>query len=278
MRRSPTVPLVLALGLALAVVPARADDGAAPPAAPAADAESEFKALQDSFRKAQTAWMAEQRAAAEAAQKAAEEAKARGETPKPMPAMSMVSPVAGEFLPKFADFAARRPDAPQAVDALVFVVSNGAAAADPAPAKAALATLLARHVDDPRIQGLVLGLDRFPALVADPKAAREDVLARSKNADVKAAALYGPVMQTFGLSSKATDEEKKAGRAVLERLAKEYPDTRWGRRAAGTLNEMDHLQVGQVAPDFEGKGPDGKTIRLSDFRGKAVLIDFWGFW
>jgi hypothetical protein len=278
MRRSTTVPLILALGLVLGAAPARADDGAAPPAAPAADAAAEFQALQDAYRQAQAAWMAEQRAAAEAARKAADDAKARGEAPKPIPAMSMVSPVAGEYAAKFAAFAAKHPDAPQAVDALVFVVSNGATAADPAPAKAALATLLERHVDDPKIQGVVLGLDRYAALVADPKAAREDVLKRSKNADVKAAALYGPVMQTFGLGGKATEEEKKAGRTVLERLVKEYPDTRWGRRAAGTLNEMDHLQVGQVAPDFEGKDADGKTIRLSDFRGKAVLLDFWGFW
>jgi len=37
-------------------------------------------------------------------------------------------------------------------------------------------------------------------------------------------------------------------------------------------------QKGQPAPDFELKSPDGKTVRLSDFRGKPVMINFWASW
>lgn len=33
-----------------------------------------------------------------------------------------------------------------------------------------------------------------------------------------------------------------------------------------------------VAPDFTAKALDGKEIRLSKFKGKYVLIDFWGSW
>ena len=32
---------------------------------------------------------------------------------------------------------------------------------------------------------------------------------------------------------------------------------------------------GQQAPEFELKALDGRTIRLSDYRGKAVLLNFW---
>jgi len=35
---------------------------------------------------------------------------------------------------------------------------------------------------------------------------------------------------------------------------------------------------GQVAPDFELKTLDGKSIRLSDLKGKAVLLNFWATW
>jgi hypothetical protein len=281
MVRTRTLPLVLTLAVCAAGASARAADDpapAAPPAAAAADPKEEHEALLGAFRKAQSAWFAEQRKAAEEAQKAAEEAKARGEAPKPVAAMPMVSPVAGEFVARFAEFASRHPGAPEAVDALVFVVQNGAGLADASAAKAALAKLLADHVDSPAIQGILLGLDRYAAIAGDPKAVREDVLARSRNAEVKAAALYGQVMRTFSLGGTATDEEKKAGRTVLERVAKEYPESRWGRRAAGTLHELDRLQVGMVAPDFAGKDAEGRTLRLSDFRGKVVLLDFWGFW
>jgi peroxiredoxin len=44
----------------------------------------------------------------------------------------------------------------------------------------------------------------------------------------------------------------------------------------GTLTLEPFLGVGQAAPEFRVTGLDGKPIRLSDFRGKAVLVLFWG--
>ena len=35
---------------------------------------------------------------------------------------------------------------------------------------------------------------------------------------------------------------------------------------------------GQVAPDFTLQSLDNKTVHLSDFRGKAVLLNFWATW
>ena len=36
--------------------------------------------------------------------------------------------------------------------------------------------------------------------------------------------------------------------------------------------------LGRPAPDFELKDLSGKTVHLSDFRGKAVVLDFWATW
>ncbi len=38
------------------------------------------------------------------------------------------------------------------------------------------------------------------------------------------------------------------------------------------------LSQSKVAPDFSLQSIDGKTTRLSDFRGKAVLLNFWATW
>ena len=37
-------------------------------------------------------------------------------------------------------------------------------------------------------------------------------------------------------------------------------------------------QVGQTAPEIEGPDLDNKDFKLSDYRGKVVLLDFWGHW
>ena len=38
------------------------------------------------------------------------------------------------------------------------------------------------------------------------------------------------------------------------------------------------LAAGTLAPDFTAYTPDRKPVKLSDFRGKIVLIDFWATW
>lgn len=38
------------------------------------------------------------------------------------------------------------------------------------------------------------------------------------------------------------------------------------------------LQVGNVAPDFALSNLEGQTVRLSDLRGQAVLVNFWATW
>lgn len=36
--------------------------------------------------------------------------------------------------------------------------------------------------------------------------------------------------------------------------------------------------TGRPAPEIIGKDLDGKPMKLSDFRGKVVMLDFWGDW
>lgn len=42
--------------------------------------------------------------------------------------------------------------------------------------------------------------------------------------------------------------------------------------------ENTGARIGSSAPDFSLKDLEGKTVRLSDFKGKVVLLDFWASW
>ena len=45
-------------------------------------------------------------------------------------------------------------------------------------------------------------------------------------------------------------------------------------------NQLPRLgpKAGEKAPDISGEDVDGKEFKLSDYRGKVVVLDFWGFW
>jgi peroxiredoxin len=45
-----------------------------------------------------------------------------------------------------------------------------------------------------------------------------------------------------------------------------------------TIGRMAAMAEGSMAPDIQAPSPNGKTVKLSDFRGKVVMIDFWASW
>ena len=45
--------------------------------------------------------------------------------------------------------------------------------------------------------------------------------------------------------------------------------------SSGNSAEAAELKVGDQAPDFQLPGTDGKTYKLSKFKGKKAVVVFW---
>jgi len=74
------------------------------------------------------------------------------------------------------------------------------------------------------------------------------------------------LMASAGLAGTAA-----LGLAAAAPAPAEAAMTQPGRRAAGP-------QVGEVAPEWQTVDPEGKKHKLSDYRGKVVVMDFWATW
>ncbi|SRR6056297_708045 len=68
-------------------------------------------------------------------------------------------------------------------------------------------------------------------------------------------------------------KEKHGADNTDYQLFKGYVDKIKQRKMAN-----QNIQVGEMAPDIAMEGPDGTEYRLSDLRGKIVLLDFWAAW
>lgn len=63
---------------------------------------------------------------------------------------------------------------------------------------------------------------------------------------------------------------------IYNSLKANYSNNQFVQYLEGKLRST--LGPGRMAPDIEMKDPDGVTRKLSDLRGKVVMIDFWASW
>lgn len=61
-------------------------------------------------------------------------------------------------------------------------------------------------------------------------------------------------------------------------LSPELKASKIGQAIPAAIEATKKTAVGVMAMDFTQNDPDGKPVKLSDFKGKYVLIDFWASW
>ncbi|GAA3919456.1 redoxin domain-containing protein [Chitinophaga oryziterrae] len=76
----------------------------------------------------------------------------------------------------------------------------------------------------------------------------------------------------------AYEQEYEAVKPIFDGLTARVKNSPEGKKFAESLRQMKVTAIGQRAPDFEMSDTKGKPVKLSSFRGKYVLLDFWASW
>ncbi len=131
----------------------------------------------------------------------------------------------------------------------------------------------------------------IPGLAGQPNEAvtgfLRKVLAQTPHAEVKAVTCFHLANNLKNTPKSNSDEVL----SLLRRCSGEFKDVRitlqgenraeeyvLGELVKPMIFEVENLSVGRKAPEIVGTDVDGKTFKLSDYRGKVVVVDFFADW
>lgn len=186
------------------------------------------------------------------------------------------------LMAKFAKLMAEHPSDKDLFPALQMLLNSSE------HAKRATELLLKHHLENPEIGQLCLSLAYQGGDQAEHLA--RAVAEKSKSDNAKGAAWLALGQMLLARSNQLGDDQaaqrdklRKDAEKALNTVIEKYPDVpglrgKAGDSATAMLFELKHLAIGLKVPELEGKDLDGVEFKLSDYRGKVVLLDFWAHW
>jgi hypothetical protein len=219
-----------------------------------------------------------------------------------------------KFAPRFLELAEKQPKDDAAFHALQWVINTPHPRTTEADElqKKAMKLLLHDHVSNEKIASVCARLgfsldeesQQFLSAILEKSSHRSAKaqaclalaawhenrlrLARRFKDTPELAKRYEPILGKESVDSllkSDPDKLSKQSEAYYERIVKEFADVtapdgkKVGDLAKNKLEALRHpILVGKPAPEIEGEDLDGKKFKLSDYRGKVVLLDFWGNW
>jgi hypothetical protein len=246
--------------------PTAAPPASEPPAelaAPRADSVEDFKALEAELKLAQKAFRDKLRAAQKSGGKISQEL--RDSAPEK------------DFLPRFRAFADEYQGTEGGGRALLEVYDLAGSQNYGDLMERVGTELVAEYAEMAFMEEFAAGL-RYAGYGIGKEAGEthlKALLEKNKQAGVQAACLF-----SLGslYSEWETPDRSAEGRKLMDQLIASHPDTKYAASARGVILEAEHLQVGMLAPDFAIADESGLEWKLSDYRGKVAVIDFWGYW
>jgi hypothetical protein len=245
-------------------------------AQPDSTPKEQYTSIVKEFQKEQNQW-----------QKAYTDAKTAEERKKLLDSRPGVGPTAE----KLVQLAGKSPKDEVAFDALFWVLST---VGNGPHAEKALDLITKQYLEDPRVAKV---LPIFARPISGNDKLLQTIFDKNFDKAVKGFATFY-LAQNLNNQAAAAERQKKTdmasdfrrrAEALFERADKEFGDVKDAAEINGKsrtlrdlvepeLFELRFLVVGKTAPDIEAEDLDGKAFKLSDYRGKVVLLDFWGHW
>lgn len=165
------------------------------------------------------------------------------------------------------------PDEPGAREAVFWAVRNGGRDRD--VLGGALAVVENHYMSAEGVEDLCLILEYFAG--PDAVGLLERIKEESEHKPARGAAAFA----LGRIAAQSGDEEAAA--VLYEKVMEGFPDAEVRGKSLSDIAEnelfaMRHLKVGKVAPEIEGEKAGGKPFKLSDYRGKVVVLNFFGHW
>jgi hypothetical protein len=181
-----------------------------------------------------------------------------------------------ELAPVVAERARKDLKHPQAVPLLVWV-TQGTLYGPADVYNPTVDLLVDRFAERPELAPLpdMLARDDDPAW-AEKHLRR--LLEKNPSEDVKANARYALGTVLKNKDEAAQPEAERLLQAYIDEFAKTPDKQPKVEQARKELDDMKLRGIGKPVPDIAGDDLDGKPFKLSDYKGKVVLLDFWGFW
>jgi thiol-disulfide isomerase/thioredoxin len=188
---------------------------------------------------------------------------------------------------RFLDLAGKHASDPETFPALAFLVFHEQHVTE------ALDLLARHHVESKRIGELCMGLSTAPAVTPRMEELIRAVAEKNPHEAARGLASLALARVVFARSAAKDREAKEREQLLAEaeklalRVADKFAGVRIsaegrgrtaGEEARGLLFEVRHLAIGKTVPEIDGRDLSGKKLRLSDHRGKVVLLSFWASW
>ncbi len=155
--------------------------------------------------------------------------------------------------------------------------------------------LTSLHLNSDRLSLLAQELGRDLSPTAHTEGWLRELIEKSSNEKVKGIATFALAtylqnvrdrpqfnVEKEYLSNRTAEQIDTEIESLLTICLEKFADVSAEKSTLGELANArlltSQIKVGKLAPDIQGKDLDDVEFKLSDYRGKVVVIDFWGDW